>query len=286
MLISIITPTYNRKERLRQMIDSVLEQTFSNWELIIVDDGSTDGTAEMMAAEYKHANITYLPQASNHGPATCRNIGFAASKGEYIVFLDSDDFAYPPWIERATASIKPTTGIYCCGSVRATSDGKKTKQELWVVRMANNKVPISYTCGSLFIERTLFMEVGGCDATLQSNMLTDLIFRILIRMSERPELTIETLPNEYLMQINVHTGDRIRTNWQRIITGSEQFLRKHYALLKQYDPREISNICITIANACYKLHNRKGAIKYTVKAIGSKPMRVVNYLRLVKYSFF
>ncbi|MFO8053073.1 MAG: glycosyltransferase [Candidatus Omnitrophota bacterium] len=86
---SIIIPTYNRKHFLKIAIDSVLNQTFDNYELIIVDDGSTDYTKNFIKS-YKTPKLRYYYQ-QNQGPASARNLGVVKAKGEFICFLDSDD---------------------------------------------------------------------------------------------------------------------------------------------------------------------------------------------------
>ena len=91
-LVSIISPSYNCKEFISQTIDSVLAQSYSNWELLIVDDCSTDGTYEL-AKEYseKDCRIKVFRNEKNCGAAVSRNKGIQNSKGQYVAFLDSDD---------------------------------------------------------------------------------------------------------------------------------------------------------------------------------------------------
>ena len=93
--VSVIIPTFNRGKTLKRAIDSVLKQTFKEIELIVIDDGSQDGTSEIVA-QYK--NITYLKQ-TNQGVSFSRNIGIKKSAGEYIAFLDSDDEWLPEKLE-------------------------------------------------------------------------------------------------------------------------------------------------------------------------------------------
>ena len=92
-LVSIITPSYNSKEFIGETIESVLNQTYKNWEMLIVDDCSTDNTSEIIR-EYaqKDSRIKYLKNEKNSGPAISRNIGIEKAEGKYISFLDSDDF--------------------------------------------------------------------------------------------------------------------------------------------------------------------------------------------------
>jgi len=101
-LMSIIVPTYNRESFIVEAIQSVLEQTYSNWELIIVDDGSTDNTLETIKDIITDDRISYYHQ-KNQGQSVARNVGINKSTGEYICFLDSDN----KWLQnRLEISVK------------------------------------------------------------------------------------------------------------------------------------------------------------------------------------
>lgn len=89
-LVSIIMPSYNTAGFIRESIDSVLSQTYTNWELIIVDDCSTDNTDEVVA-EYSDERIRYLKNEKNSGAAVSRNYALREARGKWIAFLDSDD---------------------------------------------------------------------------------------------------------------------------------------------------------------------------------------------------
>ena len=89
-LVSIIMPSYNTAKYIGESIDSVIEQTYKNWELIIVDDCSTDNTDEVVA-QYDDSRIIYLKNEKNSGAAVSRNKALRVAKGEWIAFLDSDD---------------------------------------------------------------------------------------------------------------------------------------------------------------------------------------------------
>ena len=93
---SILMPVYNRAKYVRQAIDSVLAQTFTDYELIAVDDGSTDGSVEILEeAAAAHPDRIKVIRQPNQGPEVARNTAAAAAQGEYLAFLDSDDFFFP-----------------------------------------------------------------------------------------------------------------------------------------------------------------------------------------------
>ena len=94
-LITIIIPVYNGKKYLSQCIDSIVNQTYKNWELLLIDDGSTDG-AELMCDEYAaNSDRIRVLHKANGGQASARNEGIALAKGEYIGFVDCDDWLEP-----------------------------------------------------------------------------------------------------------------------------------------------------------------------------------------------
>jgi len=99
--VSVVIPTFNRASYLQRAIDSVVAQTFADWEIVLIDDGSTDDT-QRVAEEYAqllHERFMYIRQ-SNHGSSHARNCGIEASSGKFIAFLDADDEYLPHKLER------------------------------------------------------------------------------------------------------------------------------------------------------------------------------------------
>ncbi|KON86548.1 glycosyl transferase [Sporosarcina globispora] len=106
-LISIITPSFNSSKYISSAIQSVKAQTFQNWEMIIIDDCSSDETLEKVKSEMKHeSRIKVIQLQKNMGPAYARNIGITAAKGNYISFLDSDDIWLPQKLEKQLMFMK------------------------------------------------------------------------------------------------------------------------------------------------------------------------------------
>jgi len=103
-LFSIIIPTYNRADFVTKTIESLLNQTYTNFEIIVVDDGSTDNTMEVVIAITDSRISYYKKENAERGAA--RNFGTKKAKGEYINFFDSDDLAYPNHLETALEVIK------------------------------------------------------------------------------------------------------------------------------------------------------------------------------------
>ena len=116
-LISIIIPTYNRGHLIGETLDSILVQTYPNWECIVVDDGSTDTTADVMREYIKKDNrFQYHQRPINKikGPNSCRNYGFEMSNGEYIKWFDSDDVMLPYLLEKQVLSFAKNVEMSVC----------------------------------------------------------------------------------------------------------------------------------------------------------------------------
>ncbi len=114
--VSIITPTYNRAHFITETLDFIIGQTFTNWECIIVDDGSTDDTKLKLAPYLKKDDRLNYIQRSQHykkGPSGCRNQGLDIAKGDYIIFFDSDDIVHPDVLTICTEILENQDALFC-----------------------------------------------------------------------------------------------------------------------------------------------------------------------------
>ena len=136
-IVSIILPTYNRAHLIEESIKSVLRQSFQDFELLIIDDGSTDNTEEVVR-NIDDPRIKYIKCSENRGASTARNIGINYSKGEYIAFQDSDDEWYSNKLQMHIDAFKNSSldiGVVYTGFYRI-KDGKKVYiPESWVTKM-------------------------------------------------------------------------------------------------------------------------------------------------------
>ena len=108
-LVSIITPTYNSAKFIEETIQSVQSQTYSNWEMILIDDGSRDNTEEIILSLIeKDDRIQFYKLDQNSGPAVARNTGIGKAKGDYMTFLDADDIWFPNFIATSIKKIQET----------------------------------------------------------------------------------------------------------------------------------------------------------------------------------
>ena len=125
--VSIIIPTYNREQLLGRAIKSVLAQTYQDFELIIVDDGSTDNT-ERLVKSFNSEKTRYIRHRKNKGPAAARNTGIRSAKGDYIAFQDSDDEWMPEKLEkqmRAFTTAPPEVGVVYTSYYSTINKGKR-----------------------------------------------------------------------------------------------------------------------------------------------------------------
>ncbi|MEE9320484.1 MAG: glycosyltransferase family 2 protein [Granulosicoccus sp.] len=112
---SIVIPTYNRAASITNTLTSCFEQTFTDFEIIVVDDGSTDNTAEVLA-NIDDVRLVAVNQA-NAGPAAARNTGMDIAKGEYIAFLDSDDLWYPAFLDTMQKKLETAESVVLYGHI-------------------------------------------------------------------------------------------------------------------------------------------------------------------------
>ncbi len=188
--VSVIIPTYNRAEYVTQAIDSVLAQTYTDYEIIVVDDGSTDNTREVL--EPYMDKITYKYQ-ENSGVSAARNIGIRASLGQWIAFLDSDDIWLPAKLSSQMRSINHTQATVCftnvtyiqnpdslplgvqdkCGIVR-----DKIFSEPFDLILDDSRILYVQT---MLIERTLLEQAGCFDERLVVAEDTRLIYNLAFK---------------------------------------------------------------------------------------------------------
>lgn len=180
-LVSVIVPTFNRERFLGDAIDSVLAQTYANFELIVVDDGSTDTTGELLAA---HGEAVQVIRQSNQGVSAARNAGIRASKGEFIALLDSDDYWLPEkmacqmdfFSTHPEAGICQTEEIWIRNGVRVNPKKKHRKHSGMIFEKT---LPLCLVSPSaVMLRKSLLDEVGLFDPSLPACEDYDLWLRI------------------------------------------------------------------------------------------------------------
>jgi hypothetical protein len=181
-MFSVVIPTCNRLDFLKQTLSSVLAQTFMDYELIVVDDGSTDGTVDYLAS--LRATTKALRQ-ENKGPAAARNLGAHQATGNYIAFLDSDDFWFPWTLSTIHEVIRRYNGPSLISVAAWEFDGEVpnvVQEEVATERFqdyfATASKPGYVGSGTLVIERDVFKRVDGFDENMSVGEDLDLYFRL------------------------------------------------------------------------------------------------------------
>ncbi|PSB10031.1 glycosyl transferase [Pleurocapsa sp. CCALA 161] len=186
--VSVIIPAYNGDRYLAEAIDSVLQQTYQDYEIIVVDDGSTDHTAQV-AQQYGKA-VRYLTQ-TNQGVAASRNLGLAAALGDYIAFLDQDDILLLDKLSSQTALLDrdPDLGmvnsgwqIYRENSISDRQDAAAAAVKPWeqIPQLTSADLIIwkPVFLGAMLFRRNWLERVGGFNTSLEQTPDVDLVMRL------------------------------------------------------------------------------------------------------------
>ena len=159
-VVSVITPAYNAEPFIKETIESVLSQSLSDWELIVIDDGSTDDTQKVVA-EYEKADdrIHLIINENNMGVARTRNRGLDMFRGQYVAFLDSDDYWDPQMLEKMVARAQETgADIIYCSYALVDESGRKVCNDFIVPPKTTFKESIVrsvITCSTVLITADL-----------------------------------------------------------------------------------------------------------------------------------
>jgi glycosyltransferase involved in cell wall biosynthesis len=242
--VSVVMPTYNQAHFIAEAIQSALDQTFQDFEIVVVDDGSTDNTKEVVAG-FQDPRIKYIYQ-ENRGVAAASNAGILASTGEYIAGLSSDDMWLPQNLEFKVKLLdsRPDMSIVCSDLYEFDSDTGATLCRLWrnksgrYLRELQDGVrqPLTeyLSKGSLFrivtmiVRRQVFDEVGYYDESLRVEDY-EMFVRILQRLSSIGII------NSPLVKYRRHRGSMSR-NYEYIYTGMLTAINKiinNYSLSKK-----------------------------------------------------
>lgn len=180
MSVSVVIPAYNAESYLRKALESVLNQTVPADEILVIDDGSTDGTRAVVES---YAPRIRLLQQKNQGPSVARNLGVASTQSEFIAFLDADDSWHPRKIERQLATLADNPGcILCYSAILAIGvDGSEAVDPACPVEdlraalhISNPGVPPS----CVMVSRSAFLEVGGFNASFKGSEDWEFLLRL------------------------------------------------------------------------------------------------------------
>jgi glycosyltransferase involved in cell wall biosynthesis len=221
--VSVITVTYNHGRFLTEVIESVLSQTFEDWELIIVDDGSEDETPELVSDYLSDGRVRYIKQ-SHSGRAEARNHGITAARGKYLAILDADDRAMPERLEQQVKFLDSNPDHAAVGSwalfINDEGDqiGKRitpTPPELIRERIL---FTMPFVHSSVMMRQSVVEEIGQYNKRLPLSQDYDFMLRVVARY---PTANIP----EFLVEYRVG-------QWR--IFSSRELRQKYYATLARW----------------------------------------------------
>jgi glycosyltransferase involved in cell wall biosynthesis len=268
---SVILPTYNRAHFIRKSIESVTEQTFSDWELIIVDDGSEDATDDIVAS-FSDSRIRYHHQA-NEGRSAARNKGISMSRGRYICFLDSDDHYLNSHLSGLYSRIEELdfpVAFFYTGIQLKTGDTAEKREEL----------PLK---GRADIDFIIQAVIGVPQACLHRKILAEHTFNPCIHIGEDMELWSRIVTRYSLHFADQHTVVAVNHSG-RSVSVEQNSYKEHLETLRlifKSEPgkavsshvkqKAISDAYFGIARHYLHIHNRLKAIVALLKSIAAQP---------------
>lgn len=277
-IVSVVIPVYNRETLIKRAIYSIINQTYSNLEILVIDDGSADKTAEKVK-EIHDSRIKYYKIENNSGVAHARNKGVELSNSEYIVFMDSDDESYPDRIEKKLKLIltlpEEYGAVYCGREIYNSHTGEKIGEKRLEVDFKKNFTEGSYFLtpgtGTLMMKKKVFEEVGYFDSRLRSHEDTEMA----IRVSQQYKYAFL---NEVLVKVYRYHS-QITNNNKAYIDAKEIILEKHSNYLSK---KILFGLCKIIANYYILTDNVEKALYYIKLSLRYqlKPISVVQLAAL------
>jgi glycosyltransferase involved in cell wall biosynthesis len=199
-LVSCVVPVYNGEAFIADALESILAQTHRRLEVIVVDDGSTDGTAGILAEFGSRVSAIRQP---NQGPAAARNLGIARASGTFIAFLDADDLWYSDKLTRQLARFRERPELVACFAAYRNVSGVESADGDPMLDPAAWPVTPFSPC-TLLARREVFELVGTFDPTLRRGEDTEWMMRMMLR-----KVPYESMP-EVLLDRRIHRDNLTR----------------------------------------------------------------------------
>ncbi len=224
--VSVIVATYNREKYLKEAIISVLEQTYCDFEIIVIDDGSTDNT-HIMIESFQDPRLRYIKQ-ENHGRSHARNVGLHLSKGQYIAFLDSDDLylMHKLALQISYLDTHPKVGMIYTSAYCIDDNGNfishqyKAKVSGSIYHKIAFFIPVTITLPTVMLRRNIILKAGGFDEKMYRFEDTDLWRRI-------SKITPIDAIDVYTCKLRTHAGNDIKMqNAQQLVNAVHYYVAK------------------------------------------------------------
>lgn len=291
-LVSVIIPTYKRPGMLGRAIDSVLNQTYDNIEVIVVDDNDEDSEYRKETEEFmdKYADIdklVYLKHKKNKNGAAARNTGIKNSKGEYISFLDDDDEYLPSKLMLQVNKISKHSSDYIavyCGHINVYPNENNNfistphlKGNIYK-ELLTGKCPSST---SLFmVKKEELVKVNGFDEKLQSFQDYDLWLRLF---KDKKTDYVE----EPLVKFYHHLNNRVSRDIVNRLSGLNYIINKweeeinKYSNVKEFENKYKKMTYLSNAKVNIKNNNKRDSLKLYVKALKISPLDIRIYFNII-----
>lgn len=277
-LFSFIIPTFNRAHLLPRCIASVQQQPLAEWELIVADDGSTDETEQLVAGIARADRRVSYQRQENQGAGIARNLGASVARGQYLVFLDSDDELLPQWGGSfQEAAVAGDAAIVCCDIHFANANGEVTNTSMPVpVDDGNLSRGGLFRSGTFAIRSEVFNAVGGYALGLRANQHSEFAYRLL-PMRHRFGWKLQNM-DHVLVVAHDHDGAKVRKDTRAIFESGEYILTRHRELLKG-NRLGYSHWAAAVGGCAAKMQRYRDARHWFTQAIAARPWVPKNYGR-------
>ena len=275
-IVSVIIPTYNRAHLIGKAINSVLSQTYQDFEIIVVDDGSTDNTREIIRS-FKEKRVKYIKKyKKNRGISVARNIGIKVARGKYIALLDSDDEWLPEKLNKqikVLQSESPEVGVVCSWSYNIDEKGNYIskrclpKKDGYIYEDLLSTNPISVP--TMLIRKECFNRVGLFDDLLNAQEDWDM----WIRIAKYYRFALIKIP---LVKYRLHSNQLSKNLGVKIITANRILVKYANELKKR--PCTHSKHYFYIGNRFCHMGKTKDGQRYLIKAISLYPFCIRYYI--------
>ncbi len=282
---SVIIPTYNAERFIERTLNSVLHQTFTEFELIVVDDGSNDKTADILKRYAdKDARIRIITTPNSGGPTVPTNIGITTARGAYIAFLDHDDEWKPHKLERMHDFFTENSEVEFLASNVEHINDKTTHVTPAKLHLKNGNLPKKdvlagnyfNTFSMMCIKKSTLDRVGSLDTRLKMFADFDMVTRMMAH-----DVPYAFLPDILVTyHVHDHNTSSIRSSAQERINDLQHIISKYEKTLKKF-PISYNNILNSIAGLHIYKGERKEAIKHLKQAIKIAPLHIWNYAKLI-----
>ena len=272
--VSVIIPTYNRCTILSRSIQSVFNQSFTDFECIVVDDGSNDHTAVLIDS-FDDDRLIYFRHENNRGASAARNTGIRNAKGDLIAFLDDDDEWLPTKLEKQIPLLQSLHQSY--GLVYCWMDYYDDKENVIYEHHPKYKGYVFPQvldaqrlggCPTLLVRRDVFARVGFFDESLPRGNDGDFIRRVCQKyeVDYVPEVLVYVYSSHSIGQISDNNPKGINNH----IISQLVKLRKFEDVLERF-PKERGNVFLSLAQSYRQLNDLQNCLYYYFKAFGSYP---------------